>query len=187
MLELNFTPFPEIDTERLLLRKLQLDDQEAVFEMRSNPEVMKYIPRPLAQTLTDALEHIVQNLKISDANEGANWGIEEKESKKLIGSICVFHIQKENYRGEVGYILNPKWHNKGIMNEALQAIIKFAFEKMNLHSLEALIDPANIASAKLLEKNKFRKEAHFRENFFYQGKFQDTVIYSMVKGIDYKQ
>ncbi|HET8964287.1 MAG TPA: GNAT family N-acetyltransferase [Chitinophagales bacterium] len=152
MLETNFTPFPEIQTERLILRKFQLNDQQAVFEIRSNPEVMQYIPRPLAVSVTDALEHIVSVLKMCDKNEGINWAIEEKESNKLIGSICLFHIRKENYRAEVGYLLNPAWQHKGLMNEALQAVITFGFETMQLHSIEALIDPLNKASAKLLEK-----------------------------------
>jgi ribosomal-protein-alanine N-acetyltransferase len=185
MLELNFTPFPEIQTERLILRKFNLDDDESVFEIRSNREVMKYIPRPLALTIEDAIAHIQLTLKLLDTNEGINWAMQEKSSNKVVGSIGIFRVVKENYRGEVGYALNPRWHSKGLMHEALQAVIAYGFEKMKLHSIEAIIDPENIASAKLLEKNKFRKEAYFKENGFFEGKFFDSVVYSLVKGIDY--
>lgn len=184
MLELNFNPFPELHTERLLLRKFTLDDQESVFELRSNPEVMKYIPRPTAVTIDDAIQHIETILMTIANNEGINWGIVEKSSRKLVGSIGIFHVNKENHRAEIGYVLNPRWQNKGIMNEALQLALEYGFEKIKLHSIEAIIDPDNIASAKLLEKNKFRKEAYFKENCFFEGKFYDSVIYSKVNGID---
>ena len=185
MLELQFTPFPEIQTERLILRKLNLDDDENIFEMRSNPEVMKYIPRPLAVTIDDAIAHIELTIKMSDHNEGINWAMQEKSSNKVIGSIGIFRISKENYRGEVGYILNPRWHGKGLMQEAIQAVISFGFKEMKLHSIEAVIAPENLASAKLLEKNNFRREAYFKENGFFEGKFFDSVVYSLVRGIDY--
>lgn len=185
MLELNFNPFPEIQTERLILRKLTSDDKEALFEMRSNPEVMKYIPRPLAVTIDDALAHLEMSLKLLENNEAVNWAIQEKGSTRMIGSIGIFNILKEHYRAEIGYILNPKWHGKGIMDEALKSIIAFGFENMKLHSIEALIDPGNSASAKLLEKNKFRKEGHYKENCFFEGRFLDSGVYSIVRGIDY--
>ncbi len=60
-------------------------------------------------------------------------------------------------------------------------MIKFGFETMNFHSIEALIDPNNVASEKLLQKLNFKKEAHFKENFFYNDQFSDTIIYSILK------
>jgi ribosomal-protein-alanine N-acetyltransferase len=186
MLETNFHPFPQLQTERFLFRKLELEDQEAIFEIRSNPEVMKYIPRPVAQTLADAATHIESVLTLLQENNGLTWAIEEKQSKQLIGTIGFWRFEKENYRAEIGYILNPKWHNKGVMHEALSVTIPFAFEHIQLHSIEAVIDPDNIASAKLLEKNKFRREGFYKENCFFGGRFLDSAVYSLVKGIDYK-
>jgi ribosomal-protein-alanine N-acetyltransferase len=185
MLEPNFLPFPELQTERFLFRKLKPEDKEAVFEIRSNPEVMKYIPRPVAQTLADAVTHIESVLTLLRENNGVTWAIEEKQSKQLIGTIGFWRFEKENYRAEIGYILNPKWQNKGVMHEALSVTIPFAFEQIQLHSIEAVIDPENIASAKLLEKNKFRREGFFKENCFFEGKFLDSAVYSLVKGLDY--
>ncbi len=186
MLELNFHPFPELHTKRLLLRKFTYDDQEPIFELRSDRSVMKYIPRPVSETLEDARKHIELILQKIDANEGINWGIEELSSKKLIGVIGLFKVDKENYRAEVGYMLNSKWHNQGFMHEALQAVIDFGFKDMKLHSIEAIIDPLNEASANLLLKHKFRKEGHYLENCYFEGTFLDSVVFSLVKGIDYK-
>jgi ribosomal-protein-alanine N-acetyltransferase len=186
MLELDFHSFPKLQTQRLLFRKLKLEDKEAIFEIRSNAETMKYIPRPVAKTMADAIEHIENVFNRIKEKSGISWAIEEKKSKQLIGTMGFWRIEKENYRGEIGYILNPKWHNKGIMHEALSVAIPFAFEQLQLHSIEAVIDPENIASAKLLEKNNFRREGLFKENCFYEGKFLDSAVYSLVKGIDYK-
>jgi ribosomal-protein-alanine N-acetyltransferase len=78
-------------------------------------------------------------------------------------------------------MLLPEYHGKGIVTEAIQLMIDYGFEQMNMHSLEGIIDPANTASARVLEKNGFIKEAHFKENEYYDGKFLDTGVYSLVK------
>lgn len=187
MLEVNFNPFPELRTDRLLLRKISLADQQEVFTLRSNREVMKYIPRPLVKTMDDAKAHIEKILLVTENKEGINWVMADPTTNKLIGIIGLFRIIKENYRAEVGYMMLPEWQHKGIMQEALQKVIEYGFNEMKLHSIEAIIDGANTASSKLLEKNKFRKEAEFKENCFFEGTFLDSIVYSLVKGIDYNR
>jgi ribosomal-protein-alanine N-acetyltransferase len=78
------------------------------------------------------------------------------------------------------------FQGKGIMQEAMSAVIKYGFEKMNLHSIEANVNPANESSIKLLERNDFIKEAYFKENYFYDGKFLDTAIYSLLTTVAIK-
>ena len=177
----NFSPFPILQTNNLILRQIHLDDAKEVFEIRSNPETMKFIPRPLAETVEDAKKFITDCNAGIEKNDYINWAIAQKEDNKLIGMIGFFRLQPENFRGEIGYILNPNFHGKGIMKEASDEAIKFGFEKMNFHSIEAVIDPNNIASEKLLQKLNFEKEAHFKENFFYNDQFFDTIIYSILK------
>lgn len=186
MLTVNFNSYPTLETERLLLRKLKQEDKDDIFEIRSNPEVMKYMARPLARTIEDATAHLNKVLTNLHNNTGIDWGLEEKKSGKLIGTIAFWRIDLENHRAELGYILNEKFQQKGLMTEALTAIIDFGFDQLNIHSIEANIDPLNTASAKLLEKAKFRKEAHFKENYFFEGVFLDSVIYSLVRTIDRK-
>lgn len=177
----NFSPFPILQTKNLILRQIHLDDAKEVFEIRSNPKTMKFIPRPLAETIEDAQKFITECNAGIEKNDYINWAIAQKEDNKLIGMIGFFRMQPENFRGEIGYILNPNFHGKGIMKEASDEAIKFGFEKMNFHSIEAVIDPKNVASEKLLQKLNFEKEAHFKENFFYKNEFLDTVIYSLLK------
>lgn len=178
MLEINFNPFPILKSERLILRDVSSGDVEEVFAIRSDPQTMKYIPRPLAKTRLDALEHIDMIMKGVLNNDFINWAITFKGDNRLVGMICLIRMQPENYRSEIGYVLHPDYHGRGIMNEALQTVVNYAFQVLNFHSLEAVIDPDNVASEKLLIKNHFVKEAHLKENEFYDGRFLDTVIYS---------
>jgi ribosomal-protein-alanine N-acetyltransferase len=90
-------------------------------------------------------------------------------------------MKPENYRAEVGYLLSAEYHGQGIITETLQRVIQFGFEEMGLNSIEAVIDPENIASEKVLLKTHFEKEAYFKEHQFFEGKFLDSVFYSLLK------
>lgn len=181
MLTINFHPFQNLQTERLLLRRLTNNDVEEVFALRSNPEIMKYIPRPLLKTKDEALAHIAMMEEKIENNIGINWGITIEGSDKIIGIIGLYQIQPENHRAEIGYMSLPEYNGKGYISEAIKAVIEYGFEEMSLHSIEAVIDPDNIASEKVLQKNGFVKEAHILENELWEGKFWDTVIYSLLR------
>jgi ribosomal-protein-alanine N-acetyltransferase len=77
-------------------------------------------------------------------------------------------------------MLLPNFHGKGIIPEAVNTLIDYGFDNLNLHSIEAVIDPENLASEKVLQKCGFIKEAHFKESDFYEGRFLDKVIYSLL-------
>jgi ribosomal-protein-alanine N-acetyltransferase len=181
MLTINFHPFQNLETERLLLRRLDESDADEVFALRGNPEIMKFIPRPLAKSREDALEHIAMIEDKIVNNTGINWGITIKGSLKIIGIIGHYKIEPENHRAEIGYMSFPESNGKGYMSEAIKAVLIYGFEEMNLHSVEAIIDPGNIGSERVLQKNGFVKEAHILENGLWEGKYLDTVIYSLLK------
>ena len=98
----------------------------------------------------------------------------------LIGTIGFWRITKEHYRAEIGYALHPDFHRKGITQEAMIEVLNYGFEMIRLHSVEANVNPNNEASKKLLEKNKFVQEAYFKENYFSNGQFLDSAIYSLL-------
>lgn len=181
MLKLNFHPFKNLETNRLLLRRVTNSDCNQVISLRSNPITMQYIPRPLVKNETDALEHIAMIESKIENNEGINWAITIKNNPELIGIIGLFRIKPEHYRAEIGYMILPEFQNKGIITEAINAVLHYGFFKMNLHSIEAVIDPSNLTSERVLQKNGFIKEAHLIENEYYNGKFIDSVIYSLLK------
>lgn len=174
---------PEMRTSRLLLRQITMADAPALFELRSNPDVMRYIPRVLATQVSETEKQIHDILHVTGEKAIKNWTITLLGNDTLIGLIGFYRMRPENLRAEVGYMLSPTYHNQGIMNEALQPIIQYGFETMKLHTLEAVIDPGNIASEKLLLKNNFVKEAHFKENIFFDGRFSDSAHYTLFRSL----
>ena len=80
----------------------------------------------------------------------------------------------------MGYVLHPDYHGQGIMSESVNVVIDYAFNDLKFHSIEAVIDPENLASENVLLKSRFIKEGHLKENEYYEGRFLDTVIYSLV-------
>ncbi len=179
MLAPNFTPFPTLTTNRLVLRKITLEDAPELFFLRTDGRVMKYIERPRPKNLEETIIFINMISDLRDKNEIITWGIALKEDPKLIGTVVYLNIKKEHYRAEFGYALHPDHWRKGIMDEVAKAVLNYGFNVLKFHSIEANINPENIASQKLLEKNGFVREAYFKENFYWEGKFLDTVIYSL--------
>jgi ribosomal-protein-alanine N-acetyltransferase len=180
MLYLNFNPFPVLQTKRLLLRQLMPTDVNEIFFLRSDERVMQYIDRPRAQHTDEAVTYIEQINAFAKNNKSIMWAIALHENPTLIGTICFWNINSEDDRGEIGYVLHPDFHRKGIMNEAMEEILKYGFHVMRFHSVAATVNPANEASIRLLEKNKFIREAYFRENYFYNGRYMDTAIYGLL-------
>jgi len=181
MLELDLSLFPRLRTERLTLRELTLNDGEDLFAMRSDETVMEHIGRKKATSLQDALDLIERVLTDRQENNGITWGLTLHGDDTLIGTIGYYRLQKEHFRGEIGYMLAKEHWGKGLMSEAIIAAVQYGFDEMNFHSIEAITDPANKKSCIVLERNGFAKEGHIKENFYWDGKFFDSVIYSKLR------
>jgi len=180
MLHIVNSPFPVLNTERLTLRRITDNDASELFFLRSDEGVMQYIDRPRPASLEEIKPFIQKVNDMIDGNEGISWAMTLKNEPKLIGHISFHRIIKEHYRAEVGYVMHPEHYGRGIMTEALQAVLYYGFSSMGLHSVEAIVNPGNSASIKLLERNNFIREAYFREDFFWQGKFLDSAVYSLI-------
>ena len=181
MLNINFHPFKNIETERLFLRRVSAEDVNEIIELRGNPEAMKFIPRPLVTNIEEAYEHFKLIDDKIEKNEGINWAITLKENPKLIGIIGHYRIQLEHYRSEVGYMILPQFNGQGITVEALKAVLAYGFDDMGLHSVEGVLDAENNGSERVLQKSGFVKEAHFIENECYNGVFRNSLVYSLLK------
>lgn len=178
MLTIDLSSFPVLRTERLVLRELVAQDAPALFRMRSDERVMRHIPRQLAGTVIEAEELIATIAQGRSENNGITWGIVLKNTDDLIGTIGYYRLQKEHFRGEVGYMLHPDHWGRGYAGEALDAVVAHGFHVLGFHSIEAVTDPGNQASNRLLERQGFVQEAHFRENCFWNGKFLDSLVWS---------
>lgn len=182
MLNLNFNdPFPVLETDRLVLRQVRNNDRQEMFQIRSNRETMQYIPRPLANTVDDADKLIEMINGFVERNERINWAITEKGVDKLLGVIGYVSMNEGAHRSEVGYVMHQGHLRKGFAKEALQAVLAYGFDVMNLHSVEAIIRPENTASIRLVESLGFVREAYFRDYVFHEGKYLDEAVYSFIK------
>ena len=176
-----FHPFPQLETGRLILRNTSPSDAEQLFDMRSDPEVMKYVPRPLATSFNDVRNLLEVIDEFIAKGEKINWVIQEKNNDRAIGLIGFVKIFPEHYRAEVGYSLTRSFHRKGIMMEALNAVVNYGFNALDFHSICAIVDAENTASSSLLKKAGFRQEAFFKEDFYYNGSFRNSLHFGVLK------
>jgi [ribosomal protein S5]-alanine N-acetyltransferase len=176
-----FEPYPTIRTSRLLLREMTLDDAEAFFRERSDPEVIKYWGSDPDASIDETRRRIEVVREGVRAGTAIRWTIADPESGAFLGSGGFWRWDQRHFRAEIGYDLSRAHWGRGLMTEAIGAMLRFGFEVMNLHSVEANVDPHNEASKRVLEKLGFRQEGFFRENFFYAGKFTDTAVFSLLR------
>jgi len=160
----NFTPFPELKTERLLLRQLTEADSQDIFFLRTDKGVNRYIERPRPENINDAIDFILKTNNGIKQNETIDWAITLKDVQKLIGTICLWNFSEDKTRAEVGFELKPDYQGKGIMNEALVNVLKFGFETIGLASIDAYTHKDNINSTKLLLKNDFKPDIERKDN-----------------------
>lgn len=176
-----FDQFPNLESERLLFRAVEHKDVNDLFFIRSNDLLMKWMDSKKHQSIEDSKNWIVSVLQDFENKEAITWAIIEKESNEMIGYVSFWRMMKAHCRAEIGYALKPQFWRKGLMHETLNCIIPFAFNKLKLHSIEANVNPKNKSSKQLLLNYGFRQEAYFRENYLFEGKFVDSVIYSLLK------
>ena len=145
--------FPILVTERLILRQLSDSDVQEIFRLRSDASINKYLDRKPSENLGDALEFI----KKIKANSFSYWGIVQKGSERLVGTICLFDISEELKKCEIGYELLPEHQGKGIMTEAAKKVIEHSFLTLGLNTMEAYTHKDNKGSTNLLKVLGFER------------------------------
>lgn len=149
---------PEIECERIVLRELLISDASEILFLRSDSGVNKFVKREAPENLNEASEFIRRIRNEIESSKIYYWSIALKSQPKMIGSICLWKISDDRKSAEVGYDLHPDFQKKGIMDEALQAVLKFAFQTLYLNHVEAFTHFDNQSSTKLLERNSFIKD-----------------------------
>ncbi|MGF9857636.1 GNAT family N-acetyltransferase [Priestia endophytica] len=173
--------FPFIETNRLLLREIVKDDANDILKYLSDEEVMKYYGLAPFKTINEALNEILWYQSILNEQTGIRWGITLKGKDKVIGSCGFLNRVPEHYRTEIGYELSRDYWGQGIAGEALEAVIRYGFKYLKFQRIEALVEPPNIPSQKLIEKHGFIREGLLRNYEFTCGKFDDLYMYSLLK------
>ena len=146
---------PTLRTERLILRQPKENHAEAIHELRTDEVVNKYIQRPTERKDNNGSEFIDRINKSMAKGEIFYWIISKKNDHQLMGSICLWNFSKNKTIAEVGYDLFPKHHSKGIMTEALDAVLSYGFHSLKLNAIEAFTHKDNSRSTHLLIKKGF--------------------------------
>jgi ribosomal-protein-alanine N-acetyltransferase len=177
-------PFPQLTTEHLLLREFTLGDAQAVFDILCSPAVSKWLETDPLQSLDAAQARLRSRIGLFRDGMGFRWAITlRQQPERVIGSCGFFSLRRGTQTVECGYELHPDHWCKGIMSEALQAMIAFSFDPHNplpVHRIEALVAPGNTASIRLLEKLAFTCEGTRREFGFWKGSYQDVLLYALL-------
>lgn len=155
MLTRIFTPFPVLTTERLTLRQLLINDDHEIFTLRSDSEINKYLDRQLSNTIDDARNFIIKVNENIKKNVALYWAITFSDRNILVGTICLYGFSDENDNCEIGYELLTNFQGQGIMKEAVEKVIDYAFNTIKVKKIEAFFHRDNQSSINLLEKVSF--------------------------------
>ena len=171
--------FPEIITQRFCLRKIISTDQQYIFEGLSNGSVIKYYGVSF-QTFEATMHQMEWYENLLNTETGIWWGICFQGSNELIGACGFNNISIEHNKTEMGYWLLPAYWKKGIMIEVIPSIIKYAFNQLKLHRIEATVETGNLSSNNLLRKLGFEYEGTLKECELKNEKFIDLEYYALI-------
>lgn len=178
-LDLLFEQFPILEAEDLVLREATAADVSSVFSIFSDPDVVEFYDLDVFESPDQAAEMVVRWRRRFESREGIRWAITRAGQQQVIGTVglCV----QSNWKAGLGYDLKRAHWRQGIMTRALGAVIPFAFEKVELERLEALVLPGNQASIRLLIKLSFLREGLLRRYAYFKGAHHDLDCFSLLR------
>lgn len=176
-----FARLPVIDTPRLTLRRMTMKDAGDLYEYSRDPEVARHVLWTAHRSVWDTKAYIRYVLQQYRLGEPSSWCIVERASGKAIGTIGFMSFSAENSTVEVGYSLARSHWNRGMMAEALQAVLKEVFTVLRLHRVEAQHFSANPSSGRVMEKCGMSHEGHLRQRIWNKGEFMDVEMWAILR------
>jgi len=180
--EAAFTQFPSLETNRLLLRKIQHEDADAFFEIKSDLEVTSRYGQEPHRSLKQTQAWINRLLASYDQRDALFWCLTLKEGGLAIGGVTFWNFDSDYKCAEVGYELHPAYWHGGFMYEALSAVMDYGFNELGLHRIEANPLARNEPSRRLLLKLGFTYEGNLRQRVFFRDKFEDQHYFGLLEG-----
>lgn len=172
---------PALETERLILRKLTMHDAQDIYDYSCDSQVARHVLWEAHRSIGESRAYLRYMLRKYRAGEPASWGIELRETGKIIGTIGFMWIQPDNAAAEVGYSLSRAHWNRGIMTEALAAVIRYGFHSLKLNRIEAIHELDNPASGAVMRKCGMRHEGTLREKLLNKGRYVDVDLYAILR------
>jgi len=157
--------YERIETNRVYLKILTLQDTELVYKHFSNPQITEFMDIEPCKSLRDAEEIITYHIE----DKGCRWGIYYKENNEFIGT-CGFHYLRNTTNGviaEIGFDLSPSYWGNGLMYEVMMKVISYGLNEVGFHMIDATVEPENVRSLNLMDRLNFMKEPELKENLVY--------------------
>ena len=171
--------FPILDIDKhFFLREQMIKDTVAFFEYYTDPQVARYILAANPQNLTEANAEIQYCRTLFKNRQGIYWSLARKEDDRMIGAIGLY-INSQHYRAEICYDMARAYWNKGIMSNALHAVLQFCFNQIGIHRIEAITLKENTASIALLNKLGFCYEGALKNYRYYKGKPHNVEMFAI--------
>jgi RimJ/RimL family protein N-acetyltransferase len=178
-----FRPQYPICTERLVIRPFTLADLDALYDFHRLPEVARYLywePRSRAEVRASLAEKVTRTILTAEG-QALCLAVDLAGTGELVGDCVLFWHSRQYEQGEVGYIFHPAYQGRGLATEAVGAMLGLGFEGLGLHRIAGRCDARNTASARVMERNGMRREAHLVENEFVKGEWTDELIYAILR------
>ncbi len=174
--------YPKLETARLVLRALHMDDADFIFKEWSDPTVTFFMRDEEPLQTREQAEEFLRSFQTPEKNPSSKWwGIERKADGHLIGTCGYFRWDWQHHRAEIGYDLCPDAWGQGLMPEALRALVRYGFDEMDLNRIEATTHIENQRSQHVLRKLGFQREGLLREYYYRDGIYNDQVQFSLLK------
>lgn len=172
---------PTLETPRLILRRIAMSDAKDIFAYSCDEEVARHVLWTAQKSVSEAKDYCRFMMRKYRNDEPSSWGIIEKATGKLVGTIGFMDYSEDNASVEVGYSLARWLWNGGYMTEALTRVIDYAFESMDINRIEAQHELTNPSSGRVMEKCGMRKEGVLRQRLYNKGKYVDVALYAIVR------
>ena len=177
--------FPRLETDRLILRELTLDDADIIFPHFANKEVSRYIDFKPADSIEDVIDIVNWGINLFSRKSGTLWGIFKKEDDAFLGQVNYVARPDDNFTGtvhraEIGYELTPDYWGNGYMSESINSVIEHIFRSTKINRIEAKVHTENNRSISLLVRLGFHRESILREYVQWGDDFWDMVLFSML-------
>lgn len=175
--------FPELSTQRLRLRQFEPRDVDGLHACFGDVEAMRYWNFPVCTTKAETERWVRVLAKTTRPYEYLAWAVAEKRGDRCIGMVIYHHREAHNRRLEVGYMLARPYYSRGLMTEAMQALVEHCFGELGVHRIEAMIHPDNAASIKLVERLGFRPEGGPLRDYWRIGdRYMSAMVYALING-----
>ena len=179
-------PMEQLETPRLIIRRMNMDDARDIFEYGRDRMVARHVLWDAYVSISEARAYVRVMQRRYRLGEPASWCIELKKTGRVIGTIGYMWYQRDHASAEVGYSLARDQWNKGIMTEALERVLQYSFEELNMHRVEAQHEVDNPASGAVMRKCGMQHEGRLRGRLMNKGRYVDVDVYGILRE-DYRK